>query len=247
MLNRKTNLRNHLEKFKELLIADKLYILLIFGFLIIMNPFDDMDTLELYKTRKGFPQDKNWDSWYFAIFGYRAVAIPLCLGIVIKTNQRVLRGTPNYILWILLVQFLSVLLCLVAWYVPFTAAWPIFCVFIASDFYTNIRMIIISIICVQNVTRNVKEGYESFNINSVTSILNVAILFSELLATQGIDNYLKAQSYSSESFNLVCLVATFQAVCTILMAWYFTKKKNKFSDKTPAIKSKKRRLIQRSI
>ena len=247
MLNAKTNLRNHLAKFKELLVADKLYVLLIFGFLIIMNPFDDKDTAELYKARKGFPQEQDWDSWNYAIYGYRALVIPAWLGLVIKTNQRVLRGTPNYILWILLIQFLSVFLSLLAWYVSYTAVWPIFCLFIASDFYTNIRMIIISIICVQNVTRNVKEGYESFNINAVTSILNIAILSSELLAKRGIDDYLKDLSYSSKSFNLVCLVATLQALCTILLAWYFMKKKNTFPEKTPVTKLKKRRLIQRSI
>ena len=212
-----------------------------------MNPFDDINQLDLFKTRKGFPQDQDWGSWDFAIYGYRAVLIPLWLGIVIKTNQRVLRGTPNYILWILLVQFLSIAIMLCAWYIPYTAVWPIFCVFIASDFYTNIRMIIISIICVQNVLRNVKEGYESFNINFISSIINVAILSSELLAKQGIGSYLKSQNYSSKSFNTVCLVAAFQATCTILLAWYFTKKKNKFPEKTPIIKSKKRRLIQRSI
>ncbi len=212
-----------------------------------MNPFDDLDMVELFKVRKGFPQDENWDSWDYVILGYRTAVIPLGLGYAIKTNQRVIRGTPNYILWILVIQFVSILLTVCAWYIPYTEAWPIFCIFIASDFYTNIRMIIISIICVQNVTRNVKEGYESFTINFVTSILNVAILCSELLAHQGLDSYLKHESYSVKSFNLVCLVATLQAACTILLAWYFTKKKNSFPEKTPITKTKKRRLIQRSI
>ena len=220
LINKNTNVKNHLLKFRDLLIKDKLYWVLIFGFLSIINPYSDLDYAEMFKVKKGYSPDVKWEGWDYWVLSLRGIVIVCCLAMGIRKNQRFIKNTERAIQCFILVQLVVTIFVYSMWYLDYKESWLILFVVLLSDLYTNLRAVLVSVICVQYVSRNVERGYESFSINSITSIVNISVLFSDTCAIAVVDAYLKNKGYNDNSFNLVSAMSLLYTTVLFIFSVY---------------------------
>lgn len=220
IVNRKTNLLNHLKKYWSYLSQDRTSELLLFGFLVTVNPGLGIDLISWvpnFIQKSGSYENIN-------LVIPILTGVPYLLWITVKSRKSGIRSPNNFVLGLYgltILIYLGIVLLRVFDIANDTTYFSL----VTLNSVTNLVPTSVIIVCSYQIMKRCEEGYEAFCVNATVGIVNVAVNISNYSATVNIKDFLLRSHFSLKAILMCYALCVELAVLALLPGLYRLKMK----------------------
>lgn len=228
---------NHIKKIYGYLKASRGGLIIAYTFMVTLNPGMSLDYSLMFNLIK-IPSK----TWQTVTMGCGCFLLGLLLlSWFYVTNSRYIQPVTHIYVWniVSIFAFLSVL------GIWIHADNPVF-VYAGTMLLLVIQYLVVAIcilVGIQLISRYIEEGYESFAINAVVGINNIAANISQSFGTGPFGTYLQQSKYSDKSALYVFMIFIESAIIPLVLFYYLIsvkdggparKRINSLDSETPA-------------
>lgn len=216
IINRKTNLVNHLKKYWFYLTQEKTSQLLLFGFLVTVNPGLGIDLISWVPNFILLSQSYETITLVVPVL----TSVPYLLWITVQSRKQGIKSPKGFILGLYaasIVIYSATMLLRVFDVANDTT----FFVLVTLNSCTNLIPTCVIIVCSYQIMKHCEEGYEAFCMNATVGIMNVAVNFSNYSATVNIKDFLLQSHFSLKSILMCYALAIELALIPLLAGLHF--------------------------
>lgn len=219
-MNEQTNLKNHVSKIIGYIRSSKAGLLITYTFVLTLNPGFAVDYSLMFNLVKS--PNKLWQSASMS-GGSLILGLLLILWYWVTYSKNI-EPVRHVYFWNMFGIF-SFLAVMMVWIYPVN---PIM-VYLGATLLIVTNYIIVAVcilVGIQLISRYIEEGYESFSINAVVGINNIAANISQLLAG-GVGTYLQQSKYSERSALYVFLIFVESSIIPLILFFYLISIRNR--------------------
>jgi hypothetical protein len=219
-VNEQTNLKNHVSKFVGYIKSSQAQLVIWYTFIVTLNPGFTVDytlMFNMVRTSSKIAQTVTMGAASFVLG-----LLLLCWFWL--TSKRQIDPVKHVYFWNIFSIF-SFLIVMFIWMNPQNAMW----VYIGASLLIVTEYLIVAIcilVGIQLISRYIEEGYESFSINAVVGINNIAANLSQLFGTGSVSIYLQQSKYSKKSVLYVFLIFVESAFIPLILFYYLITVRN---------------------
>ena len=218
VVNRKTNLVNHLKKYWFYLSREKTSMLLLFGFLVTVNPGLGIDLVSWVPNFILLSESYETITLLMPVL----TSVPFLLWITVQSRKQGIKSPRGFVLGLYVATILiygSTMLLRVLDVANDTT----FFVLVTLSSYTNLIPTCVIIVCTYQIMKYCEEGYEAFCMNATVGIMNVAVNFSNYSASVNIKDFLLHSHFSLNAILMCYALAIELALIPLLAGLHFLK------------------------
>ena len=213
-MNEQTNLGNHIKKIYGYIRASRGGLLIAYTFMVTLNPGFGLDYSLMFNLIK-IPS-KTWQT--VTMGGGCFVLGLLLLSWFWVTNSRHIEPVTHIYVWnvVAIFAFLGVMGIWVH------ADNPVF-VYMGVTLLLVTQYLVVAVcilVGIQLISRYIEEGYESFAINAVVGINNIAANISQSFGTGPFSTYLQQSKFSDKSAFYVFVIFIESAIIPLVLFYY---------------------------
>jgi len=208
----------HIKKYWSYLSQEKTSKLLLFGFLVTVNPGLGIDMINWVPNFTLFSESYETITLLIPIL----TSLPYLLWITVKSRKLGIKDPNSFILG-LFVATILIYGAIILLRVVDIANDTTYFLLVTLDSMTNLISMSVIIVCSYQIMKHCEEGYEAFCMNATVGIMNVAVNVSNYSATVNIKDFLLHSHFSLKAI-LMCYALSIElAVIPLLAGVYFLK------------------------
>lgn len=207
-----SSIKKHIGKFLKCFESPWAIVIFVCSLLIAINPFTTIDFESMFN--KGETSKEQTIKWN--ILG-PSMATGLIVFFIIKIAQKG-KKVANRVMGMI---FFVHCLMFVGLYFSFNYIEDSFGRHLASGVFDVLEESMVDVglvICIMVLGLNAETGYESFIINTLTSLNNFATLGTRLFVGSAIDNYISNHDYTDQSVKRIAVIAEIYSAAVMLPA-----------------------------